>query len=205
MGLGRVLHRAASAGVRLPRELALDVTAEVCRALAYAHSKTEGQKPLGIVHRDVSPHNILLSDQGEVKLTDFGIAKAMNKREHTGTGVVKGKVAFMSPEQAMGKPIDQTLRSVLGGDGALPDGHPFASLRRTDRPRDAAAGSKGDFRPPQEASPDLPPEVAAVVARAMHREPAEAIPERRRDAERRRAGDADGVSAGGPDRAASAG
>src|SRR3982751_3477749 len=105
--LGRVLHRAATAGVRLPRELALYVTAEVCRALAYAHSKADGQTPLGIVHRDVSPHNILLSDQGEVKLTDFGIAKAMNKREHTGTGVVKGKVAFMSPEQAMGKPIDQ--------------------------------------------------------------------------------------------------
>jgi serine/threonine protein kinase len=104
--LGRVLHRAATAGVRLPRELALHVTAEVCRALAYAHAKTEGQTPLGIVHRDVSPHNVLLSDQGEVKLTDFGIAKAMNKREHTGAGVVKGKVAFMSPEQAMGKQID---------------------------------------------------------------------------------------------------
>ena len=171
--LGRVLHRAATAGVRLPRELALHVTAEVCRALAYAHSKTEGQKPLGIVHRDVSPHNILLSDQGEVKLTDFGIAKAMNKREHTGTGVVKGKVAFMSPEQAMGKPIDQ--RSDLFSVGTVL----YLMVTRS-RPFEGPSDletllrvQKGDFRPPEETSPDLPPEVAAVVARAMRKEPDE--------------------------------
>jgi serine/threonine protein kinase len=171
--LGRVLHRAATAGVRLPRELALHVTAEVCRALAYAHSKTEGQKPLGIVHRDVSPHNILLSDQGEVKLTDFGIAKAMNKREHTGTGVVKGKVAFMSPEQAMGKPIDQ--RSDLFSLGTVL----YLMVTRS-RPFEGPSDletllrvQKGDFRPPEETAPDLPPEVAAVMARAMRKEPDE--------------------------------
>ena len=171
--LGRVLHRAASAGVRLPRELALHVTADVCRALAYAHSKAEGQTPLGIVHRDVSPHNILLSDQGEVKLTDFGIAKAMNKREHTGTGVVKGKVAFMSPEQAMGKPIDQ--RSDLFSLGTVL----YLMVTRT-RPFEGPSDletllrvQKGDFPPPEQASPDLPPEVAAVVARAMRKEPEE--------------------------------
>src|SRR3954468_22915470 len=106
--LDRVLRRSKAAGGPAPPALSLYVTAEICRALAYAHGKKrpDGQ-PLGIVHRDISPHNVLLSEQGEVKLTDFGIAKAMNKREQTGTGVVKGKVAFMSPEQAMGKPIDQ--------------------------------------------------------------------------------------------------
>jgi serine/threonine protein kinase len=171
--LGRVLHRAATAGVRLPRELALHITADVCRALAYAHSKAEGQTPLGIVHRDVSPHNILLSDQGEVKLTDFGIAKAMNKREHTGTGVVKGKVAFMSPEQAMGKPIDQ--RSDLFSLGTVL----YLMVTRT-RPFEGPSDletllrvQKGDFPAPEQASPDLPPEVAAVVARAMCKEPEE--------------------------------
>ena len=171
--LGRILHRAATAGVRLPRELALHVTAEVCRALAYAHAKAEGQTPLGIVHRDVSPHNILLSDQGEVKLTDFGIAKAMNKREHTGTGVVKGKVAFMSPEQAMGKSIDQ--RSDLFSLGTVL----YLMVTRA-RPFEGPSDletllrvQKGDFRPPEQASPDLPPEVAAVVARAMHKDPGE--------------------------------
>src|SRR5579862_143270 len=171
--LGRVLHRAATAGVRLPRELALYITAEVCRALAYAHSKTEGQTPLGIVHRDVSPHNILLSDQGEVKLTDFGIAKAMNKREHTGTGVVKGKVAFMSPEQALGKPID--ARSDLFSVGTVL----YLMLTRV-RPFEGPSDletllrvQKGDFPAPESVAPDLPPEVAAVVARAMRREPDE--------------------------------
>jgi serine/threonine protein kinase len=171
--LGRVLHRAATAGVRLPRELALHVTAEVCRALAYAHAKTDGQKPLGIVHRDVSPHNVLLSEQGEVKLTDFGIAKAMNKREHTGAGVVKGKVAFMSPEQAMGKPID--ARSDLFALGTVL----YLLVTRT-RPFEGPSDletllrvQKGDFRAPEEAAPDLQPEVAAVVARAMRKEPAE--------------------------------
>jgi serine/threonine protein kinase len=172
--LGRVLHRAATAGVRLPRELALHIGAEICRALAYAHSKSiDGQGPLGIVHRDVSPHNVLLSEQGEVKLTDFGIAKAMNKREHTGTGVVKGKVAFMSPEQALGKPID--ARSDLFSLGTML----YLMVTRT-RPFEGPSDletllrvQQGDFPPPEEVAPDLPPEVAAVISRAMRRDPNE--------------------------------
>src|SRR5499427_5850358 len=79
--LDRVLRRAKTAGVPFPPALALYVTAEVCRALAYAHSKMRDGRPLGVVHRDISPHNVLLSAEGEVKLTDFGIAKAQNKKE----------------------------------------------------------------------------------------------------------------------------
>jgi len=165
--LGRVLQRAATAGTFLPRELGLHIIADVCRALSYAHGKTDGVKPLGIVHRDVSPHNILLSEQGEIKLTDFGIAKAMNKREQTGTGVVKGKVAFMSPEQAYGKPIDQ--RSDLFSLGTV-----LYLLMVRARPFEGPTDletllrvQKGDFVPPEAASPDLEPEVAAIVNRAM--------------------------------------
>jgi len=165
--LGRVLQRAGAAGMPLPRELGLHITADVCRALAYAHGKTDGVRPLGIVHRDVSPHNVLLSEQGEIKLTDFGIAKAMNKREQTGTGVVKGKVAFMSPEQAMGKPIDQ--RSDLFSLGTV-----LYLLMVRARPFEGPTDletllrvQKGDFPPPEAVAPDLEPEVAAVINRAM--------------------------------------
>src|SRR6476619_4909347 len=165
--LGRVMQRAAAAGRPFPRELGLYITADVCRALAYAHGKTDGQKPLGIVHRDVSPHNVLLSEQGEIKLTDFGIAKAMNKREQTGTGVVKGKVAFMSPEQAMGKPIDQ--RSDLFSLGTVL----YLMVTRS-RPFEGPTDletllrvQKGDYLPPEAAAPDLEPEVAAIINRAL--------------------------------------
>jgi serine/threonine protein kinase len=165
--LGRVMQRAAAAGTPLPRELGLHICADVCRALAYAHGKTDGNTPLGIVHRDVSPHNILLSEQGEIKLTDFGIAKAMNKREQTGTGVVKGKVAFMSPEQAMGKPIDQ--RSDLFSLGTV-----LYLLMVRARPFEGPTDletllrvQKGDYTPPEAAAPDLEPEVSAVINRAL--------------------------------------
>jgi tRNA A-37 threonylcarbamoyl transferase component Bud32 len=169
--LGRIIHRASAAGTPLPRELGLYVTAEVCRALAYAHSKMDGDRPLGIVHRDVSPQNILLSEQGEVKLTDFGIAKAMNKREHTGTGVVKGKVAFMSPEQALGRSID--ARSDIFALGTV-----LYQLMARVRPFEAATDlevllrvQKADFRPAHEVAPDLPVEVTSIIARAMHLDP----------------------------------
>ncbi|HVU49434.1 MAG TPA: serine/threonine-protein kinase [Polyangia bacterium] len=170
--LGRLIFRAAQAGTPLPRDLGLYVAAEVCRALAYAHGKTgpDGQL-LGIVHRDVSPQNILVSEQGEVKLTDFGIAKAMGKREQTGTGVVKGKVAFMSPEQALGKVID--ARSDLFAVGVV-----LYQLMTGVRPFEAPTDletllrvQKADFRPPHVVAPDLPPHVSAIISRAMQLDP----------------------------------
>ncbi len=83
---------------------------DVCRGLHHAHQlKDEHGVSLGIVHRDISPHNILVSRQGEVKITDFGIAKAAERATHTSTGIVKGKVAYMSPEQAEGKAFDHRL------------------------------------------------------------------------------------------------
>jgi len=171
--LCRILNRATAAEQPLPRELGLHIIAEVCRALAYAHGKTEDGAPLGIVHRDVSPHNVLVSEQGEVKLTDFGIAKAMNKREQTGTGVVKGKVAFMSPEQALGKAID--ARSDLFSLGTL-----LYQMATGVRPFEAPTDleillrvQKADFRPAVEIKRDVEPELARVLDRAMRLEPAE--------------------------------
>jgi serine/threonine protein kinase len=81
--------------------------ASCCEALHYAHSKgDEGGRPLRIVHRDISPQNILISFDGSVKIVDFGIAKAADQASMTKSGAIKGKFAYMSPEQAAGKPLD---------------------------------------------------------------------------------------------------
>ncbi len=82
---------------------------EVCKGLAYAHDATNSEtgKPLGIVHRDVSPPNVLFSKNGEVKVADFGLAKAAGQLEETDPGVVKGKMSYLSPEAARGEEVDK--------------------------------------------------------------------------------------------------
>ncbi|MCA9563731.1 MAG: serine/threonine protein kinase, partial [Myxococcales bacterium] len=95
-------------GIRLQAEHAVYIMVEVCKGLAHAHQKRDPQgKHLGIVHRDVSPPNIMLSTEGEVKLTDFGLAKAAIQVELTDPGVVKGKFGYLSPEAAHGQAVDQ--------------------------------------------------------------------------------------------------
>jgi len=166
--LGRLLHRAALANIALPTSIALYVVSQICRALEYAHSKTgENGRPLGIVHRDVSPQNVLISEQGEVKLADFGIAKAKRKRDQTDNGVVKGKIAFMSPEQALGREID--ARSDIYAVGTL-----LYMLTTGQRPFDGPTDlevllrvQKGDYTPPDSVHAGLHPHVAAVIGRAM--------------------------------------
>ncbi len=115
--LSQVVNRAKRAGVELPLNLAFHLMAETCRALAYAHGKTLKGQPMGIVHRDVTPQNVLVSEQGEVKLSDFGIAKARSRLTVSEIGKVKGKPAFMSPEQATGGELD--ARSDLFAVGVM--------------------------------------------------------------------------------------
>jgi tRNA A-37 threonylcarbamoyl transferase component Bud32 len=107
--VGQVLDRHMERfGRPLDIGTAFYVLHDVLEALAFAHSQTEKDgTPLEIIHRDVSPGNVLVSYRGEVKLTDFGIAKADKRVSHTEVGTVKGNAAFMSPEQARGEPVDQ--------------------------------------------------------------------------------------------------
>jgi serine/threonine-protein kinase len=115
--LEQVRRRAQQAKLKFPMPLALGVVGALCRGLAYVHSRTRNGEPLRIVHRDVTPQNVLLSQQGEIKLADFGIAKAVGKSEKSATGVIKGKFAYMSPEQSRGWPLD--ARSDLFSVGSL--------------------------------------------------------------------------------------
>ncbi|MBV1860661.1 MAG: serine/threonine protein kinase, partial [Nannocystaceae bacterium] len=93
---------------RMPVPCALQITADACRGLGAAHA-LEGKdgKPLNLVHRDVSPHNLLVTMDGRVKVVDFGIMKAAGKRSNTLTGQLRGKLTYMSPEQARGEPVDR--------------------------------------------------------------------------------------------------
>jgi serine/threonine protein kinase len=105
MDLLRLLQEAAKARQRLPYGLSAYIVQQLAKGLDYAHRKTdEFGQPLSIVHRDISPQNILLSWDGGVKIVDFGIARARDVDEEQ--GVIKGKFAYMSPEQARGEPVD---------------------------------------------------------------------------------------------------
>jgi eukaryotic-like serine/threonine-protein kinase len=169
--LERVLQRAVASGTVWPPALALYVTTQVCRALAYAHAKTRDGKPLGIIHRDISPNNVLISEQGEVKLADFGIAKAQRKREQTAAGVIKGKVAYMSPEQAMGTLLDK--RSDVFSVGSMmyrmmTDKLPFEAGNDLDS---LLRVQKAQFAPPEEAKPTIGDAVSGIIKRAMRLAP----------------------------------
>jgi tetratricopeptide (TPR) repeat protein len=106
--LSRVLQRARELGVSIPRPLAVHLVGEVLRGLAYAHRARDSEdEPLNLVHRDLSPRNVLIGCRGEVKVMDFGIAKTDLARSRTVTGVVRGTFGYMSPEQARGERVDE--------------------------------------------------------------------------------------------------
>ncbi len=106
--LRTLLSACEGAKTRLSVPMSLYIAASAARALHYAHTKNDEitNEPLGIVHRDISPQNILISYEGDVKITDFGIASAENKLTETRPGVVKGKYSYMSPEQVAAKQLD---------------------------------------------------------------------------------------------------
>src|SRR6185369_15618991 len=138
-------------------EMAAFIAAKLCEGLDYAHKKKDAAgKPLHIIHRDISPQNILISYEGELKIIDFGIAKAASRSSKTQAGVLKGKFGYMSPEQVRGLPLDRR-----------------SAVHRQQRLRDARAGAQ---RGRAAALPGQPERAAA--ARADH--PARALARGRR-------------------------
>jgi serine/threonine protein kinase len=103
-----VLRRVATRGARLPLSLALFIARAICAGLHHAHELTDDAgRPLGLIHRDVSPHNVFATFDGAVKVIDFGIAKAENRLGGTRTGTIKGKLGYMAPEQCRGLALDR--------------------------------------------------------------------------------------------------
>ena len=156
---------------KLPVGLAAFIAQEAARGLGYAHQKREGGQSLGIVHRDVSPHNVLISRSGEVKIADFGIAKAASRAAATRSGVLKGKVAYMAPEQARGAKVDArtdifalgvVLHEMLTGSRLFQGDTETETLGRV---------LYGDIPSPSTLSADVPPTLDAIVMRALERDP----------------------------------
>jgi eukaryotic-like serine/threonine-protein kinase len=105
--MSRIIPKAEKAGIPFPMIYALRIASNVCEGLYYAHTKTDAYgNPLHVVHRDITPENILVGFNGTVKIVDFGIAKANTQIEQTRAGEIKGKLSYMSPEQAMGAQLD---------------------------------------------------------------------------------------------------
>jgi eukaryotic-like serine/threonine-protein kinase len=165
-----ILERCRQRKKPMPPEHAAYVAAEVGAALHAAHTAADvKRRPLRIVHRDVSPSNIIASYTGEVKLCDFGIAKATLSRVNTKTGVIKGKVKYMSPEQALGRKLDH--RSDVFSLGSclyemLTRVPPFTASNEMDlliKVRDAK------YRPVSDLVPSVPPELEAIADKALTR------------------------------------
>lgn len=168
--LGQVARRGYDAGLPIPIELSCFIAAEICRGLEYAHLRKRDGKPLEIVHRDLCPNNVLVSMHAEVKVTDFGIARASSRSDTTRSGMIRGKPMYMSPEQALGQPLDARSDLFSVGTvlfwlltGELPFKGPsdqefLAQIITTDAPS------------PASVRPEIPAEICAVVQKAMARD-----------------------------------
>lgn len=173
--LSKLLRRAVKSGMAgIPLPLALYIATQMCDGLDYAHRHVGGDgRPMGLVHRDVSPDNVLISYEGQVKVIDFGIAKATSVVEaRTSPGTLKGKYPYFSTEQAEGRQ-DLDARSDIFAVGVvlyemLCGRRPYEGELAAVLPRILA----GDYAPPSSLNPAISPELESVIATAMalHRE-----------------------------------
>lgn len=166
--LRTLLRRVAAKNDAFPEGVALYIASEVCRGLDYAHNRRDEQnRPRNIVHRDISPANLLLSRDGEVRIVDFGIASARSRLNQTLTGELRGKFAYMSPEQASGEVVDPrsdlfslgvVLYEMLAGTRPFDGDSDLEVLGRVQR---------ADYRPLRELRPDLDEATYQIVEKAL--------------------------------------
>jgi serine/threonine protein kinase len=166
--LRAIANRVRQRGEQLPVAFACYVIMKACEGLDYAHNKYDGAgRFLKLVHRDVSPQNILVSYEGEVKIVDFGIAKAAGKVGRTQAGILKGKFGYMSPEQIQGLEIDRRsdvfgvgicLYELLTGERLFAAETDFATLEKV---------KAGVIIPPSSYNPRVPEELDQIVLRAL--------------------------------------
>jgi hypothetical protein len=152
----------------MPVPQACFVTMKVCEGLDYAHNKRdEGGRELALVHRDVSPQNVLVSFEGEVKVIDFGIAKATGKGSQTQAGILKGKFGYMSPEQVRGLPVDRrsdvfacgiVLYELLTGERLFVGESDFSTLEKV---------RNVEILPPSTYNRKIQPELERIVLKAL--------------------------------------
>ncbi|HEX3764760.1 MAG TPA: protein kinase [Kofleriaceae bacterium] len=169
--LGRLVTTAQETGVQVTLDCALTLVSGLCAGLHYAHEKASPEgKPLGVVHRDVSPTNVLVSYDGAVKLVDFGIARAGGEPSQSAVGL-KGKISYMSPEQCQGKmPVDRRsdvfsvgtiLYELTTGRRPFIDETEYAVLQQI---------VNRDAEPPSAVVPGYPRALEAIVMRALARD-----------------------------------
>ena len=176
--LAKAESRLREMNYSFPVELALWVCAQTCDGLAQAHRQTDLEgKPLQVVHRDVSPSNIMVTYEGEVKIIDWGAALSTLKEEMTAPRVVIGNLSYMAPEHARKQHVDPradifsmgvVLWELLTWQLIPADGDPIDRWKRAARP---------NFQKPSFYRPDLPKEIDAMVTRALATEPRERFPD----------------------------
>jgi serine/threonine protein kinase len=170
--LRSIFDRMRSRGESLPIAMACYVMMQVCEGLDYAHNKRDAQgRQLHLIHRDISPQNVLIGYEGEVKLIDFGIAKAAGKASTTQAGILKGKFGYMSPEQVRGLPIDKrsdifavgiVLYELLTGERLFVGETDFSTLEKV---------RNVEIVPPSSYNKKIPPELERLILKALARDP----------------------------------
>jgi serine/threonine-protein kinase len=170
--LGRLLARSAQTGARLPVKVGLRVVIDMLAGLDAAHElKDDDGRPFGVVHRDISPQNVLVGVDGSSRLSDFGVARATSKLSTTRTGQLKGKLAYMAPEQAKGsKDIDRRA-DIFAAGIVLWEVLACRRLFKGDGEADTLNRVLNDPIPPvRSAAPTIPAALEAVVAKALERD-----------------------------------